>query len=167
MILILVCVRIGTGCTAPKTASETEPVQAETTLVTEAPTEAATAPTVAPTQPGTVVEVRDLAFESGYDNDSYALEVHGCRMYTLDNGFTRFEVDYQTCDGLLPIAFAYIEDDHSHLPAFWYESETRTTQERNTLVFEMETEILNQSNGPDVHFQNRSYESVSYILIYI
>ena len=30
----------------------------------------------------------------------------------------------------------------------------------------METRILNESNGPDVHFQNRSYESVSYILIY-
>ena len=163
LFVFIVCIRLSVSLVPRLMAKNQESPQAATTPAVETTVE--TEPTtVPPTQPGAVVESHSIAFESGYETEATALAVTQCRMYTLDNGYTRFEVDYQTVEGLRPIAFAYIGD--SHHPAFWYESETRTTTEADTLVFEMETQILTESNGPDVHFQNRSYESVSYILIY-
>lgn len=167
LILLVLCVRLLPYLIARlDTPAREEAVPTETAAQIPAEATAETEP--APpetTQPGNVVEEKQLYFESGYETEASRLEVFGCRMFTLDNGYTRFEIDYQTADGLYPIAFAYVGEDHH--PAFWFEPRIPTTSHRDTLVFEMETGVLNQSNGPDVHFQNRNYESVSFILIYL
>ena len=159
---LLICLLV-VGCGVVP-AESIPPVPAETEAPTAAPATEPTQSVVPVTEPGTVVASAIVRFEYGSEVKEAPLEVFECRMHTLDNGYTRFEVDLDTCQGLRPIAFAYVGE--SHQPAFWYESDILTTQGRQTLVFEMDTGILEQSNGPDVHLQNRTYESVAYVLIY-
>lgn len=150
----------------------------ETVPVTSA-TEAALEPT-AETQPLEVVEETEAAeveelptdayFKNpvtnvGYQSEDKMLSVSDCRMYPLDNGITRFEVDYKTVAGLHPVVFAHLDDGNEE-PDYWYEVENVTTEEEDTIVFEMETDFLNQTFGPDIHFRNEFGFEESWVLIY-
>lgn len=101
----------------------------------------------------------------GYQTGDKMLEVYDCRMYQMENGITRFEVDYKTVAGLQPVVFAHLDDGDDEID-YWYETENLTTEEENTLVFEMETEFLSRTFGPDVHFRNEFGFEESWVLIY-
>lgn len=159
-----------TGCAASE-----EETAAPVTVATEASVEttAETQPpeTVAETEAVPVAEMpADAYFKNpnitvGYQTGDRMLEVFDCRMYPMENGVTRFEVVYKTVAGLQPVVFAHL-DDGDDQPDYWYEAENLTTEEESTLVFEMETEFLNQTFGPDVHFRNEFGFEESWVLIY-
>ena len=92
-------------------------------------------------------------FEFGYDNESVMLEVHECRMYPQENGYTLFEVDYTTTLGLKPVV--WISPTNSDEILFEYAPEETTTGDRETLVFEVETAILEETYVTNVFFQNQ------------
>ncbi|MBQ6720276.1 MAG: hypothetical protein IJN20_08025 [Oscillospiraceae bacterium] len=102
--------------------------------------------------------------ETGYNLTAAKAEVYDCRMYTQDNGITRFEVDYKTSAGNKVVVFAHVGKDEN--PAYLYEPTELTTGEKETLVFEMETDLLNKSYGPDIHFRNEDGDVLSWVLIY-
>lgn len=67
----------------------------------------------------------------GYQTGDKMLEVYDCRMYQMENGITRFEVDYKTVAGLQPVVFAHLDDGDDEID-YWYEAENLTTEEENT-----------------------------------
>lgn len=140
--------------TVPETIPETVP---ETVPETTAPTEAPTIPVIS-------AEAVYPVVDTGYNITTARVEFYDCRMYTLDSGITRFEVDYKTSAGNHVVVFAHVGKEES--PAYWYEPAAVTTGEKETLVFEMETELLNKSYGPDIHIRNADGDVLSWILIY-
>lgn len=152
----------------PETQPQETIPEAETLeTVPEQPTETVpetTAPTEAPTIAEVIAEVVYPVVDTGYNIAAAKAEFYDCRMYTLDNGITRFEIDYKTSAGNKVVVFAHVGKEET--PAYWYEPAAVTTGEKETLVFEMETELLNKSYGPDIHIRNGDDDVLSWILIY-
>lgn len=170
LVVCLGCTGCGSAPAAQKTVAATETAAAEPVATVEA---AETQPQeiVEETEPAPVAEesadvyYKNPNIQVGYETGDRMLEVFDCRMYPQDNGKTRFEVDYKTVEGLQPVVFAHLDDGNDE-PDYWYEAENVTTAEENTLVFEMETDMLYQTFGPDVHFRDQFGFTQSWVLIY-
>lgn len=119
----------------------------------------------------------------GAKEDVYFPEVYDLRMYAPKNGNTRFEIDFKAPEGLSIVAVAFVGEDFAKTPEGWspdpvvcagdgqqaayrYEAEEKTNGAEQTFVFEIETELLDQSNGVEVHFCDENYESMSWLLVY-
>ena len=169
LIVALALCLVVAGCAAPE--EETLPTTVETEAVPEPAEETQSLGVVEETEPAAVTEMpADAYFKNpvvqvGYQTGDKMLTVSDCRMYPMDNGITRFEVDYRTVAGLQPVVFANLDDGNDE-PDYWYEPEGVTTEEEDTIVFEMETDFLNQTFGPDIHFRNEFGFEESWVLIY-
>lgn len=87
-------------------------------------------------------------------NDTGELEVYDCRLYPTENGTTIFAVDYKTVAGLEMIIYGYADDGNDD-PNYWEEIETLTIDGENTLVFEVENEVLDLIYHPGVLFRDQ------------
>lgn len=159
-----------TGCAASDNEA-TVPVTLPTEVAVETTAETQIQETEAETESLPVTKMpADAYFKNpnihvGYQNGDKMLEVYDCRMYPMENGITRFEVDYKTVAGLQPVVFAHLDDGNDE-PDYWHETENLTTEEESAIVFEMETEFLSQTFGPDIHFRNKFGFEESWVLIY-
>lgn len=163
MVLVLCLSCAGCGRKPAATEVHAESVN-ETVPTTEAEESVPETDATEETNPYADMPCKNPRTETGYKTGDTAVTVYDCRMYTLDTGYTRFEVDYQTAAGLNPVVFAHVGE--SEEPAYWHELDAPTTSEKETLVFEMETDLLNQSYGPDIHFRDENDEPMGWILIY-
>lgn len=178
VILALIIVFGCAGCGSTTPAPESTEVA---TIVTEV-TETQTIETTEAVEEGADEYVM-TNLGGGMKAEEFFPEVMDLRMYTPKNGYTRFEVDYKAPAGLTPVAVAFAASNHEKAPegfaaesityagnkenaAYWYEAVEQTNGEVQTFAFQIETDVLEDSNGPEVHFCNENYESMSWLLIY-
>ena len=178
--MFLCCAGCGSSAPAAKTettvADTTEAQLQETEVATEAPTEAE----VLEEAPYEYV-MTNLA--GGAMEDEYFPEVYDLRMYAPKNGNTRFEIDYLAPADLKVVAVAFVGEEFAKTPEGWspepiicaaedqqaafrYEQEEKTSGEAQTLSFEIETDLLDSSNGVEIHFCDENYVSMSWLLVH-
>ena len=180
MAIVMCCV----GCGASNSSADTVTTEA---IVTETQPQETETVIQESTEAEVIEEVADeyvmTNLGSGAKAEEYFPEVIDLRMYAPKNGYTRFEVDYKAPEGLRPVAVAYVAEEHVKAPegivtdavtyvkdkqqaSYWHEAEEKTTGEEQTFAFEIETDVLEESNGPEIHFCDENYESMSWLLIY-
>ena len=184
LFLALAMVMCCVGCGASNSSADT--VTTEATVTETQPQETETV-IQGSTEAEVIEEIADeyvmTNLGGGAKAEEYFPEVIDLRMYAPKNGFTRFEVDFKATEGLRPVAVTYVGEGHEKAPeglsidvityakdsqnaAYWYEAEELTTGEEQTFAFDIETDVLEQSNGPEIHFCDENYESMCWLLIY-
>lgn len=181
MAIVMCCV----GCGASNSSADTVTTEA---IVTETQPQETETVIQESTEAEVIEEVADeyvmTNLGGGAKAEEYFPEVIDLRMYAPKNGYTRFEVDYKAPEGLRPVAVAYVAEEHVKAPegivtdavtyvkdkqqaSYWHEAEEKTTGEEQTFAFEIETDVLEESNGPEIHFCDENYESITHFLSFL
>ena len=110
LVMVMCCVGCGASAPAAETEAATTETVPETTAETQPPESIAETESVPVTEMPADAYFKNPRITVGYQTGDRMLEVYDCRMYPMENGSTRFEVDYKTVAGLQPVVFAHLDD---------------------------------------------------------